>query len=298
MINSVNGVRASGMYPVVSLELFEKIYDLKIDDFVLEREESIKKDYQKYIDGLFEMKSHDRKAFLNAAKRSEIRDNSMLEEEDPFFTELYNEDLTKGGIDILLRERRKMLSKEKFVEAHKILLDGHYESKFKRKYCRVDNSRFVGSVVNGERNVQYFPIDYRDAEKAMDEILLLYNSRHYDQHLLIKPQILHGLIAASQIFEDGNTRFARVVQNVKIFDHTVRHINSKLETPAVYGTRAYFPYRDDYRNLIYEIVKNNDDTSWNNWFKFNLNRFEDSLWMLEDKKGTYERVLKRQYQSK
>lgn len=276
--------RASGKYPVVDLSIFDKVYELEFDSYILEREEEVKQEYIKYLKELSSMRPLDRKKFLRVIKNREIRDNHHLEHEDDFDIELHQEFNKANTIDFLLKHRKRMLTKDKFIKAHKIMLDGTHNSQYKNYYWRSNNNKCVGTIENGRQIVQYFPIDYRELDVAAEGCLRLYNYNTYNEHLLLKPQIIHGLVAATQLFEDGNTRFARILQNVKIFELSEYELPYRIDSPAVYGTREYFPYREKYRDLIYEIVKNNDDEAWNNWFSFNLDRFEENVMFLSKKK--------------
>ena len=290
---SAEEIRNSGKYPVVTLELFDKIYDLNLDDEVLEKEQEIKDKYNQYIKELLNMKPGDRRKFLKIIKAIEIRDNQYLEDGNRFLVEYYQESRKVNSIDYLIRHGKESLDTNRLIKAHKILFDGCLNGT-NRIYRRLDNTNYVGRIdEDGERIISYFPIDARDIDKATSEFLHFYNSKYFDEHLLLKPQIIHGLIATAQIFEDGNTRLARTLKNVKLYDLTTLEYPYELENPVIYGTSSYFKHRDEYRDLIKDIADRNDDEVWNNWFRFNLKRFDESLMHLKRNKQEYEKVLSR-----
>ena len=50
-----------------------------------------------------------------------------------------------------------------------------------------------------------------------------------------------------------------------------------LKTPYIYGTKSYFPFKDNYRRLMSDLAINPDDDKWNDWINFNLNRIQDRM---------------------
>ena len=42
-------------------------------------------------------------------------------------------------------------------------------------------------------------------------------------------------------------------------------------------SRSYYPFREQYREKITNIVVENNQEGWNNWLHFNLNRIEDQI---------------------
>lgn len=110
--------------------------------------------------------------------------------------------------------------------------------------------------------------------------------------MFLKSQIIHAIIACLQIFDDGNTRYARILQNLKLYELTNRQLNFLLDAPVLYGTRSYYPYRGKYRELIADLVLSPNNESWFNWFEFNLNRMEDQMYLIDQKISQYKRFVK------
>ena len=50
------------------------------------------------------------------------------------------------------------------------------------------------------------------------------------------------------------------------------------------------PFRYDYRTLIKDLAINPDSEQWNKWFKFNLNRAEDTMYFLDEKLVQYKKA--------
>ena len=141
-----------------------------------------------------------------------------------------------------------------------------------------------------EIKIRYFSLPYTDIDEAIDKTLNFYNSDYYNENLFLQPQIIHGLIASLQMFDDGNTRYARILQNIKLHELTNRQYDDSFEGPTLYGTRAYFPFRDKYRELIGNLATNPDNDNWNEWFDFNLNRMEDQVYFLDNKLEQYRKI--------
>ena len=103
------------------------------------------------------------------------------------------------------------------------------------------------------------------------------------QNIFFKSFLIHGIIAALQVFDDGNTRLARLLQNTNIYKQTKDLIDNNLNSPALYVTRAYYPQRNEYRSLIRNMAIEPNNENINNWIKFNLRRTEDTLYCNNEK---------------
>ena len=78
------------------------------------------------------------------------------------------------------------------------------------------------------------------------------------------------------MFNDGNTRLARLVQHELIRRNT-NNLGYDFELPTFYATRLYYPLRGVYRGLITKLVLNHDNSTWNEWIKFNSRTFDNSI---------------------
>ena len=181
---------------------------------------------------------------------------------------------------MLIKSSGHELTKQDFISIHdKLLMGTSTEDKIG---VRTDNLQFVGSNYNGLRNVQYFPILCEEIECAVEKFLELYNGNlmstpdKYD--ILIRPIMYHGLIAALQMFNDGNTRFGRNIQHIELWRMLRNYLPYDTGLPILYATREYSAYRTQYRGCVKDIAVLNNQDSWNQWFKFNLNRFEGAIY--------------------
>ena len=92
------------------------------------------------------------------------------------------------------------------------------------------------------------------------------------------------------MFSDGNTRYARILQNIKLAELTNETFHYSFESPALFGTRSYFPFQYDYRKLIQNLAVDPSNENWNQWFRFNLNRAEDTMYFMDHKLEQYKKV--------
>lgn len=283
-------LRSSGDIPIVNLKIFDSVRNLKISEYVLGHIDYTNELYNQYLQTLLELPEKKREPFIRAIKSSEIIDNQVLEKEDSFLISIYMQMSDENIIDYLVHHSGIHLTKDTFIEGHKKLLRGTKSERFADKDYRTDNEIFVGSRVNGNLKIQYFSLSVTDIENAMEQTLDFYNSDSYREYLFLQPQIVHGLIASLQMFDDGNTRYARLLQNIKLFELTNEKYDCAFTSPALYGTRSYFSFRGKYRELIGNLAVEPNDEHWNEWFDFNLNRMEDQMYFLDQKLDQYKKM--------
>lgn len=288
----VEKMRKSGDIPTVNLKIFDSIYSLPFSQFVVDHENDTEELYTHYINDVLELKDDDLISYLNAIKSVEIVDNQSLEKEDSFLMSLYMQTERTNAIDFLINNG-VTLNRDAFINAHKLILKGTSSQKFSDKDHRIDNEAFVVRVENGNPMIRYFALLYTDIEEAIKKIMEFYNSDTYDDRIFLKSQIIHGLVASLQLFDDGNTRYARILQNLKLSELTNKKYNYNLPLPALYGTRSYFPYRSKYRELIGNLAINPNYENWDTWFNFNLNRTEDAIFFIDNKLTAYKKMIYR-----
>ncbi len=282
---------ASGNYPVADLTLFDSVKNLDIPgDKKLKL--SIEYTYDEYIDYLKQIKEllteHKQKEFQRTLRNMDIIDNQALEQEDSFLIALSIQVTgdRKFAITEMIKNYGNELDREKFLKFHDLILKG--TTSYDKLGFRDRNTKFVGTWAPNEEEptISYFPIDCRDVPKATDLFMNFYNihindlSKDYVE--FVRPIVYHGLIAALQLFNDGNTRYGRLFQHVELWGMLSQYDDTKTELPILYATRQYIPHRNEYRKLIQDIVTKKDDEAWKEWISFNLKRLQDGMYKAEE----------------
>lgn len=287
-IISIQKLRDNGYAPIVNLEIFDSIKKLKLDDYVIDHHNETINLYKQYLDNIESLGEKKINPYLETIKNMECIDNQSFEKEDSFLIAIYSQIYKENAIDYLLKNPD--IDCETFIEGHKKLLYGTKNEQYASKDYRDNNETYVGYYDNGNLVIDYFPISYTDIEEAIDKLLDFYHSEMFDKNMFLKGYIIHGLIATLQMFSDGNSRYGRILQNIKINELTKKQLPFSFNEPALYGTRAYMPFRYDYRKLIKNLAINHGNDEWEKWFNFNLNRAEDSMYFLNEKINAYKKM--------
>ena len=288
----VRKIIESGEVPVVDLSIFDCLDNLNISDDNKVKAENTIYEYQNLLDMLKVLPPLLRTKYLLVSKNADIIDNQVLEEEDSFLISLQREIEYTSSLDETINHYGRPYDEKTFIKNHDLILADTLKED--QMGLRENNLKFVGSWENGERKIQYFPIISDDVEIALNRFLNYYNDNinnidnEYDA--IVKPIIYHGLLAALQLFKDGNTRYARTIQHVELWGMLNNIVSDDIDLPLIYATRQYFPFRSAYRDLIKDIAINSDN-SWDNWINFNISRIQDSIYKSEENI----KVLQRKY---
>lgn len=279
-------LRDSGEYSIASLEMLDAIKELEMTDRLYEQIEDTNKKFISYLDQLLDL--NDKKPglleFLKTIRCADVIDNQKLEQENSFLIGLYSQMSRETMMGRLIKYAKmgRELSGKDLFSLHNTLLNGTLSEGVGS--IRTDNATFVGGHVNGDVQIDYFPIDYRDIKVAAEKLVDIYNHKLdgelYD-NVFIQPFLIHGLFAALQLFKDGNTRTGRVMQHALLWKMIGNQTDYSFDSPPIFATRSYFPYKSDYREKINDLVTLNNNESWENWFIFNLYRIEDAIYVSE-----------------
>ena len=279
--------------PVIGMEIFNCLEQLNINNQIINSAEYTYELYEDLVKKILDLDPVMINKFLVQLKKADIIDNQSMEKEDSFLISLYNALEDKSAVDLLIENYGKKLDKEKLVLFHDKILKGTSSSK--KNGLRTNNLKFVGSWENGKRKIQYFPILDTQIDDAIKEFLSFYNNNinliSQRSDIFVKPIIYHGLLAALQLFKDGNTRFARTFQNVEIWGLFNSILEKPIDLPILYASRQYFPYRDDYRELLKNIAIKHNEEAWNDWIIFNLKRLQDSLYVDDQRLETIKSII-------
>ena len=287
-IKEVEEIMRKGEVPIVSLSLFDSLKNIQISEkvenqllYTLELCSDFASDLKRYSKDFQEK-------YLSALRKSDIIDNQAIEKEDSFLISLYYSMNSDFAIDKLMQNVGSPLDKEKFISFHDLLITG--SSSQNKKGLREDNLKFVGEYVTNpetlktERKICYFPIDYRNIDSAINLFLDFYNKdlpENAEHMNIIKPIVVHGLVATLQLFKDGNTRYGRLLQTVGLWKALNKELNIDFDLPFVYGTRQYASVRGEYRALVNNLACNADAKAWEDWILFNFRKLQDCIFYNE-----------------
>lgn len=266
---------------IVGINIFDDIEDIHFNNRVSNDLLYTKDIYQEYLELLKEFSKTNLEQILTALKKIEIIDNHTFEKENHNLLVNYSETHHSTAINYLIK---KLISEgnplNDFIikKAHEILMRGTSNENELMSGYRKSNAFFVGYFEGNKKCISYFPISSDEIGKTMNLFFDYYNNPIIkEEDLFVKPFILHGLLAALQVFPDGNTRLARTIQHIKLFEVTNKVFDEKFPLPVIYFSKTCIPYRALYRDLIADIAKMPNDENWNNWIKFNLYRLQDQL---------------------
>lgn len=275
---------------IVDVRLFDYIEDLNISKENEKLMNFTKELYEDYLKEILGYSKETQEEILKALMNSEIIDNHTLERENVNFLRIYNETHHSTAIRYLARRLLKdgtPLNDAIIKKAHEILMRGTSNESIINEGFRTNNHHYVGYIEENKPVINYFPISYDDIKESITLLCKYFNTPiTKEEELFIKPFIMHGLIAVLQTFEDGNTRLARCFQHITLQDITNKTIgttdNFELPLPAIYFSKNYVPYRNEYRELLANIALNPNNEAWNEWISFNLHKMQDRIFANEE----------------
>ena len=276
----IEEAKKNGAYEM-NLELIDSLKDLESvldNEKVRNLNEYCLELYKEYNEDAY-LKTSDsvRISYLDRLKIDEVIKNQKMEKEDPFVTSVFMNLQDEFGIDIALNTDN--YDRESILKIYNKLIKYTSADTDKELGFRDNNQKFVGTIFNGQRQIQYFPVDYKKIPAVVDAICTFINTDTFtsDEYTFIKPIIVHGLITAFQPFNDGNSRLARVVMHDLIYKLSKNNGLTHHEGPSIYTSKQSMGFRDDYRVLIKDLVLNHDIDAWIKWIIFNLKNIETSL---------------------
>lgn len=268
----------SGLYPVVQLNQF-KNFDNGMTEYTKEYTLETIENYKEYLKMIDELPEKFKKAFLETLKKEEIKHNQETENENPFLISLYENigDMNSIDLGMKLLEKKDGLISQDLKKIHYRIMQGTSSSEEMYEFRRKNNI-VVEGMTAGRRDVHFIPIDKKDIPKAVKLICEYLNSQATtEEDILIKPFTAHALIAGLQGFTDGNTRLARLVSHLKIWQLSKQYGITNVNLPAIYMSKSFYMMRGGYRDKIRNIMVDKTNESWNSWYNFNLNAFNEQL---------------------
>ncbi len=271
---------------IVDIRVFDYIDDLTLDDTTLRQLDYTIDLYQDYLEFLLSFSKSNLEKILKGLRNTEVIDNHVVERENYNWLLVYQETHHSTAINYLIRKlfvEQEELSPAILSKAHEILMRGTSNEEDIFLKFRRNNQQYVGYRDNDKNVIEFLPISYNEIKLALNLFCDYYDQPEIKSSIsYVKPFVIHGLLAALQIFEDGNTRVARSIQHIKMFQVTRELFSVNLNLPALYFSKTYIPYRKEYRDLISKIALNPTNQTWNEWIVFNLRKVQDQIYFNED----------------
>lgn len=294
-------VKKTGLFLFDYVENFKLSSDNK---FIIEEILNLYKDFIISLEQLQEYKL----PFIKSLKEEEIKSNQALESISPFLIQVFMNSNHKSATNYAIKDKinQKKCTISSLCRYHKILLNGLSNSMEIESKYRNDDSTFVGQFsysplteeITSIKNISYIPIDCKDINIALENILKIYNKKDIVDisDVFVNPIFVHGLLAALQCFRDGNTRLSRVLEHVCIWDLTNKFLDiGILDLPVLYSSEALIRLdkRKLYRSLIKEFAVNSSNSILNEWIYFNMLIFEKQIYYNQDRLRDTMLVLKK-----
>lgn len=277
----------SGQVKRVSIDIIETFDKILISDDNKYLTKDILENYKTYLELLNKLKEY-KPSFIKVLKEQEILRNQSLEGIDRLIVDVFMKHGAPSTTEQLIEDKKygSNYTKNDFIKSHSKLLLGVCSPNIINEGIRTRNLSYVNKKENDKIVVDYIPVDYKDIEKGIDYILKIYNNKNItnETDILIKPIMIHGLIAALQMFKDGNTRLARIYENIMIWDLSNKIYNFEQD-PSIYISEAIYKYADrsEYRKLISNIAINPNIDTLNKWIEYNLLLIEKQIFLNRDK---------------
>ena len=244
--------------------------------------EHLKETYDEYLEYLYKLSTLDSRiltSFLSTLKDREIINNQETENEDIFLMEFYRIHQAIDSISVAMESfKDDYIDKDELKYLHGIVIKGSSDDIPENYDFRSDDNKWVGSFnIDGTKNIDYMPPSHTQISSLLDKTLAILNDKIGDEVLdnpLIKPFIVHALIAYIQPFGNGNTRLSRLVQHGKIWTMSNKESGIVMPMPTLYLSKNYRQTRGQYRDLIRYLATTRD---WNSWFNYNLNMIDEQL---------------------
>lgn len=296
----------SGSVKQTGLFVFDALNNFQLDDdnkFLIDSILELYLDYIKSLDFLLEYKF----PFLKSLKGEEIKRNQVLESVSPFLVQVFMNSNHKSATNFAIKHKKenKDCSVKQLCQYHKILLNGLSPSIEETSQYRNENDTIVGECFYSNdgnlvsiNSVSYIPIDYRNIKIALELILNLYNDKTLldKKDIFVNPILIHGLLSSLQCFRDGNSRLARVLEHVRLWELTNKMLSiDSLELPVLYSSDGIIRLnkQNEYRKHIKEFAINPSNATFNEWIKFNMFIFEKQIYYNQDRINDSMLVLKK-----
>jgi len=263
------------------ISLQDIVESIKLTQKTLDNLSYVKEEYFNYAQKIGGVESSDQISnFLQTLKMVEAIESNAMESIGSFFTIYKYNQASITPVDVAISEiyNNRGLNRTAINNMHRVSTDNLTDEE-KGEYR--DGDVWVGSFADGVKSIEYLPPTAEEVPIMMEELFSFYNnngSNSIKDDILIKPFIIHALLARIQPYLDGNKRLSRLLATIKMHEQTNTILNVNINTPIMYLSRTYKLYRQSYISRLVELYNNPlNDEFWNSWFNFNINTVNDEI---------------------
>ena len=232
----------SGLYEVVNLSDIKRVEDISVSDDNKEYLSETIEVYRQYLKLIESLPEKMKQGFLETLRKNEIKHNQKAEHENMFLIELYRTLDSSNSIDLGISKlnEKGILTPHDLEELHDKIMEGTEEGTNNLGYRKKDDI-VVEGLEGGIRDIHFIPIKNEEIPEAINLICKFINSEATkEEEIFLKPFTAHALIAILQAFPDGNTRLARLVHQLKIWDLSRKFNLTNINLPAIYMSKKLF----------------------------------------------------------
>lgn len=272
---------AQGLCSIVDMDFLNKAKNFEVSSSVHEYAKETLESYKEYLKLLDQLPPNILQLYLETLKKTELRDNHESESENSFLLEMFENLHSSNSIDMAIGtiNRKGILSSKDIRALHVKVMQGTSEQAEDNYNFRKNDCFFVGSYIGGQKQIDFLPMKSVKLEEAMQVITEYLNLEPTsEEDILFQPMIVHALIAAIQAFPDGNTRLARLIHHIKLWQLSKKYNLTTIHLPAIYLSKNFLLMRKSYREHICRMVVDRTDETWNRWLNFNLNAMNEQLY--------------------
>lgn len=287
----------------VDMRMILDVGKIKLNDVVRYELYDVEARYDAYIKELINLEPEKLKRVLQYIKVTELEKTQVMESVPKSTAQINIENAKTTSIDeiskIIIKKENLTLEEIDFL--HSFLIEGTRDDieknhGFRKMDVRVSGMEFDEYIENGKivrkaRETDDIYIPPKSSEITIYMQMILDYLNNDDDKLetdtaLIKPFIVHALIAILQPFGNGNSRLSRLIQHGKLLWMT-NHLYEDIffEKPILCLSENYEYSRYEYRANIANIAKSKSqeelNAAWNKWFLYNLYMAGEQLNVME-----------------
>lgn len=292
----MENVKQTNIEKVKYFDVREYVERIKVSKENLEYADYIAEDFEKYLKTLSEYPNEVILDYLVRSFKEEIRFSNLMEnhkiEQEKMENCCHNPEIIKKG-DIYLDPKIKPITHKNIEAIHKY---AYQNDKNLEEHYRTKEALHLGKDNYHKEVIPYwYGAEPADIKRFMNDFISYYKTPGVQQKhdsIFIKPALCHLLFLRIHPFNDGNSRTARLIQDMKFRQMINEKYHTRLEISPLHMSMSLYNFQLDYSeriNNIYFGLEHDANKEINDFISFMLRRFEDQLFFFQNHQ--YERML-------